>query len=43
MTFASHLTEAIDPADREAFARALERLIERAKPLAGEATEDPDR
>ncbi len=40
---ARHLTEAIDPADREPFARALSRLIERAKPLADEATEDPDR
>lgn len=43
MAFAGHLTEAIDPADREAFARALTRLIERAKPLADEAIEDPDR
>lgn len=43
MAFAHHLTEAIDPADREAFARALAKLIERAKPLAGEAAEDPDR
>jgi DNA-binding MarR family transcriptional regulator len=34
--FARHLNEAIDPADREAFARALQRLIERAKPLAAE-------
>ncbi|HWV55121.1 MarR family winged helix-turn-helix transcriptional regulator [Pseudorhodoplanes sp.] len=41
--FARHLLEAIDPADRDAFARALERLIERAKPLADEAIEDPDR
>ena len=41
--FARHLIEAIDPADRDAFARALQRLIERAKPLANEATEDPDR
>jgi DNA-binding MarR family transcriptional regulator len=42
MTFARHLTEAIDPADREAFSRALERLIARAKPLADEAPADPD-
>lgn len=41
--FARHLSEAMDPADREAFARALQRLIERAKPLAAEAMEDPDR
>ena len=41
--FARHLSEAIEPADREAFARALQRLIERAKPLAAEAAEDPDR
>lgn len=40
---ARHLIEAIAPADREPFARALSRLIERAKPLADEATEDPDR
>ena len=42
MALARHLTEAIDPADREPFARALERLIERAKPLADEAI-DRDR
>jgi DNA-binding MarR family transcriptional regulator len=43
VSFARHLIDAIDPADRDAFARALHRLIERAKPLADEATEDPDR
>lgn len=43
VSFARHLIEAIDPADRDAFARALQRLIERAKPLADEATDDPDR
>jgi DNA-binding MarR family transcriptional regulator len=41
--FARHLTEAIDPADREAFARALQQLIKRAKPLAEQAIADPDR
>ena len=34
--FARHLTEAIDPADRPAFARALQQLIRRSKPLAAE-------
>ncbi len=43
VAFARHLTEAIDPADRDAFVRALERVIARAKPLADEAIEDPDR
>jgi DNA-binding MarR family transcriptional regulator len=43
VSFARQLVEAIDPADRDAFARALQCLIERAKPLAGEAIEDPDR
>jgi DNA-binding MarR family transcriptional regulator len=43
VSFARQLIEAIDPADRDAFARALQCLIERAKPLAGEAIEDPDR
>ena len=42
-SFARHLIEAIDPADRDAFARALQCLIERAKPLADEAIDDPDR
>ncbi len=37
IAFARHLTEAIDPADRAAFARALQQLIRRAKPLAAEA------
>lgn len=35
--FARHLIEAIDPADRDAFARALQQLIVRSKPLAAEA------
>ena len=39
--FARHLVEAIDPADRDAFARALQQLIGRSKPLAAEA-EIPD-
>ncbi|MGD9924767.1 MAG: MarR family winged helix-turn-helix transcriptional regulator [Pseudorhodoplanes sp.] len=43
MDFSRHLTEAIDPADRDAFTRALQQLIRRAKPLAAEAIEDPDR
>ena len=43
MALSRHLTEAIAPEDREAFARAMERLIERAKPLAEQAIEDPDR
>jgi DNA-binding MarR family transcriptional regulator len=43
VSFARQLIEAIDPADRDAFARALQCLIERAKPLAGEAIKDPDR
>ena len=41
--FARQLSEAIEPADREAFARALQQLIRKAKPLAAEAAEDPDR
>ena len=41
VAFASNLTEAIDPADREAFARALQQLIGRSKPLAAEV-EIPD-
>jgi len=41
--FAQYLVEAIDPGDRDAFARALQCLIERAKPLAEDATEDPER
>jgi DNA-binding MarR family transcriptional regulator len=41
--FARHLEEAIAPADREAFARALQQLILRSKPLAAQATEHPDR
>jgi DNA-binding MarR family transcriptional regulator len=42
MAFARSLTDTIEPADREAFARALKRLTERAKPLADEAPADPD-
>lgn len=41
VAFARHLIEAIDPADRDAFARALQQLIRRSKPLAAEA-ETPD-
>lgn len=43
VAFSRELAEAIDPADRDAFARALQQLIQRAKPLAAEALEDPDR
>ena len=39
--FARSLIDAIDPADRDAFARALQQLIRRSKPLAAEA-EIPD-
>ena len=43
MAFAHHLTEAIDPADRATFTRALQQLIRRSKPLAAEAAKDlPD-
>lgn len=35
--FARHLIDGIDPADRDAFARALQQLIRRSKPLAADA------
>lgn len=41
VAFARELMEAIDPADRDAFARALQQLIRRSKPLAAKA-EIPD-
>lgn len=41
VAFARGLIEAIDPADREAFARALQQLIRQSKPLAADA-EIPD-
>ena len=34
VAFARDLIEAIDPADRDAFARALQQLVRRSKPLA---------
>lgn len=37
VAFARQLFETIDPADRDAFARGLQQLIRRAKPLAEEA------
>lgn len=40
MEFAHHITEAIDPADRPAFARALQQIIRRSKPLAGELSDE---
>ncbi len=40
IAFARHLADAIDPADRDAFSRALQQLIQRAKPLAAEAMRD---
>jgi DNA-binding MarR family transcriptional regulator len=39
VAFARYLTEAIDPQDRPAFERALQQLIQRAKPLADEAAD----
>lgn len=39
VAFARHIVEAIDPADRDAFARALQQIIRHSKPLAGEITE----
>jgi DNA-binding MarR family transcriptional regulator len=39
--FGQYLIDAIDPADREPFARALQQLIRRAKPLAEQAIEGP--
>jgi len=36
VAFARDLIEAIDPADRDAFARALQQLVRRSKPLAAE-------
>jgi DNA-binding MarR family transcriptional regulator len=36
LDFASRLSDAVDPADREAFERAVDRLIERSAELAAE-------
>jgi DNA-binding MarR family transcriptional regulator len=36
LDFASRLSDAVDPADREAFERAVDRLIERSAKLAAE-------
>jgi DNA-binding MarR family transcriptional regulator len=36
LDFANRLSEVVDPADRPAFERAIERLIERSTKLAGE-------
>lgn len=38
--FASHIEEAIDPADRPAFERALQQIIRRTKPLAGDMPDE---
>jgi DNA-binding MarR family transcriptional regulator len=38
--FARHIEAAIDPADRPAFERALQQIIHRSKPLAGEVPDD---
>jgi DNA-binding MarR family transcriptional regulator len=37
LDFAHRLFETIDPADREAFERAVDRLTERSRKLTGEA------
>jgi DNA-binding MarR family transcriptional regulator len=38
--FARHIVDAIDPADRPAFERALQQIIRRSKPLAGEMPDE---
>ena len=38
--FARHVEEAIDPADRPAFERALQQIIRRSKPLADEVADE---
>jgi hypothetical protein len=38
LDFATRLTEAIEPADRSAFERAVNRLTERSASLAAEVT-----
>jgi DNA-binding MarR family transcriptional regulator len=40
VAFARDIVEAVDPADRAAFARALQQVIRRSKPLAGEAMDE---
>lgn len=40
VAFASRLAEAIDPADRPAFERAIERLTERSRVLAAELDDE---
>jgi len=41
--FARRLAEAIDPADRAAFERAVERLTDRSRALTAETTTVPDK
>ena len=38
--FARHIVDAIDPADRPAFERALQQIIRASKPLAGDLAGD---
>lgn len=40
VAFARDIVEAVDPADRPAFARALQQVIRRSKPLAGEMMDE---
>ncbi len=40
VAFARRFIEAIDPADRAAFDRALQQVIRRSKPLAGEMMDE---
>jgi DNA-binding MarR family transcriptional regulator len=40
VAFACDIVEAVDPADRAAFARALQQVIRRSKPLAGEMMDE---
>ncbi len=40
VAFARDIIEAVDPADRPAFARALQQVIRRSKPLADEAMDE---
>ena len=42
LEFARQMMDAIDPADREAFCRALGKLKERAEKLADDIAKDPD-
>ncbi len=38
--FARHIVEGIDPADRSAFESALQQIIRRSKPLAGDMADE---